>query len=162
MLRNLIILGFIFVFYSCKKEGNSSTDFPYQATVLELNSDCGKYMINITKGLDNAHVILGDTSNNGIFIAANLPDSFKVTGLSILLDLRKPNNDELGVCTALGVSYPWIYVTKASYSTCFDYSLYMEHKDDGCILNCPGVIGCDGKTYCNDCEAAKLGIKIKE
>lgn len=43
---------------------------------------------------------------------------------------------------------------------CYDEELYQLHKDDYCTMDCPGVKGCDGKTYCNECEANRKGIKI--
>lgn len=48
-----------------------------------------------------------------------------------------------------------------SHSSCFDKKLYEEYKDRFCTADCPGVIGCDGKAYCNGCEAAKQGIRVK-
>lgn len=44
--------------------------------------------------------------------------------------------------------------------SCYDEELYLEHTDDGCWTDCPGVTGCDGKFYCNECEANKRGIRI--
>ncbi len=29
-----------------------------------------------------------------------------------------------------------------------------------CQDNCPGVVGCDGLTYCNECDAARNGIVV--
>jgi hypothetical protein len=46
-------------------------------------------------------------------------------------------------------------------SSCYDEQLYQEHKNDFCTTDCPGVIGCDGKTYCNECEANRHGIRVK-
>lgn len=46
-------------------------------------------------------------------------------------------------------------------SKCYDDNLYQQHKNDACTADCPGVIGCDGKTYCNECEARRQGIHLK-
>lgn len=47
------------------------------------------------------------------------------------------------------------------HSDCYDSKLYRQHKNDICTMDCPGVTGCDGQTYCNECEANKKGIRIK-
>ena len=43
--------------------------------------------------------------------------------------------------------------------SCYEKSYENSHKNDACITNCPGVIGCDKKTYCNECEMHRMGIK---
>lgn len=48
-----------------------------------------------------------------------------------------------------------------SHSSCFDKKLYEEYKGRFCTEDCPGVIGCDGKAYCNTCIAASQGIRVK-
>ncbi len=47
-------------------------------------------------------------------------------------------------------------------SNCFDQQLYDQHKNDICTQDCPGVKGCDGKTYCNACIAQSKGIRVDE
>jgi len=44
---------------------------------------------------------------------------------------------------------------------CYDEQLHEKMKNNMCTMDCPGVIGCDGKNYCNDCIAAQHGIKVK-
>jgi len=45
--------------------------------------------------------------------------------------------------------------------SCYDKKLYEQHKNDNCPMNCPGVTGCDGKTYCNECIANTQGIRVQ-
>ncbi|MDO9186316.1 MAG: hypothetical protein Q7W13_09920 [Bacteroidia bacterium] len=45
--------------------------------------------------------------------------------------------------------------------SCYDEQLYQKHKNDFCTADCPGVEGCDGKTYCNECVANRQGIRKK-
>jgi hypothetical protein len=42
--------------------------------------------------------------------------------------------------------------------TCYDAKLEREMRGQMCTMDCPGVIGCDGKSYCNTCEMNKAGI----
>ena len=98
-------------FYACDKN-DTNQKFPFEAKVLGRNTDCGLYAIQITKNLQKANVIAG-TNSNDIFIAKNLPTNLQVEGLSINLNIRKIQDSELGVCTTMGPSYPWIYVLEA-------------------------------------------------
>ena len=43
---------------------------------------------------------------------------------------------------------------------CFDKKMYDKHRNDICPMDCPGVNGCDGRIYCNECIANSLGIHV--
>jgi hypothetical protein len=43
---------------------------------------------------------------------------------------------------------------------CYNPSLEKASQNTVCTTDCPGVVGCDGKTYCNECEANKLGVAV--
>lgn len=43
--------------------------------------------------------------------------------------------------------------------TCYSRALEREYKNRMCTADCPGYVGCDGKTYCNQCEANRNGIR---
>lgn len=62
--------------------------------------------------------------------------------------------------TVLGILFT-ACTKNGSNSSCFDKKLYEEYKDKFCTEDCPGVIGCDGKEYCNACIAAMQGIRVK-
>lgn len=46
--------------------------------------------------------------------------------------------------------------------TCPDPKLQRQHAKDVCTTDCPGVVGCDGRTYCNECEALRHGVRLAE
>ncbi len=35
-----------------------------------------------------------------------------------------------------------------------------RERPDGCTADCPGVCGCDGREYCNACEAQQSGVSV--
>lgn len=43
--------------------------------------------------------------------------------------------------------------------SCYSRELEKEYKERMCTMDCPGYVGCDGKTYCNQCEANRNGIR---
>jgi hypothetical protein len=117
-MKTKFIICVLFVglisYCSCQKE-NNPTEYPFKAEVMGKNSDCGIYQIRITEGQDKVETIVGKSIGTNIYIANNLPEELKTNGLQILLDLRKPEleSNELGICTAMGPSYTWVFVTKA-------------------------------------------------
>jgi len=117
-MKKKIIICFLFLglisFYSCQKE-NNPTEYPFKAEVMGRNPDCGIYQIKITEGQDKVELIVGNSIGTCIYIANNLPEELKINGLKILLDLRRPvpENNELGICYAMGPGYTWVFVTKA-------------------------------------------------
>jgi hypothetical protein len=43
---------------------------------------------------------------------------------------------------------------------CYNPSIEKANEGVVCPTDCPGVIGCDGNSYCNECEANKLGVAV--
>jgi len=44
-------------------------------------------------------------------------------------------------------------------TNCYDAEMEQNHSGI-CPQDCPGVCGCDGKTYCNECIANSAGISV--
>ena len=42
---------------------------------------------------------------------------------------------------------------------CYDAEMEQNHLGI-CLQDCPGVCGCDGNTYCNECIANSFGISV--
>lgn len=45
---------------------------------------------------------------------------------------------------------------------CYDKALEEQFYTIDCTADCPGVVGCDGKTYCNECIANSHGIRVED
>lgn len=114
MKTNLIIsILIVLLFSNCQKENDDSNAFQFQAEVLGSNPDCGVFSIKFTSELDKVKMIVGSTTLDDIYIAKNLPIELQQAGIKIKLDIRKIQDSELGTCTAMSPSFPWIYVIKA-------------------------------------------------
>lgn len=107
---------FIFLFglllFSCEKE-DSSEEHILEAEVLGRNADCGIFAVKILKGLKQVQSIIGSNVGDSIYIAKNLPPELEKVGIKVMLDVRKPHDDELGPCTAFGPAYHWLFVKSA-------------------------------------------------
>jgi len=111
-LTLFITLAIVSTYFSCEKNNNVN-NYQFEAEVLGQNSDCGLFAIKFTDNLDKVMAIAETSVSGDIYIARNLPDDLQIQGQMIILNIRKPKASELTPCTALGPSYPWIYVTNA-------------------------------------------------
>ena len=79
--------------------------------------------------------------------------------------MKKFNSNKslnLVICKVLTMTaFLFILSSCKKERSCYDEQLYQQYKNKGCTTDCPGVKGCDGKTYCNECEANSRGIRIK-
>lgn len=74
------------------------------------------------------------------------------------------NNMKRITVTAISTAVLFASIVIASSSChkntgCYDKALEATYKDRACTMDCPGIKGCDGKTYCNTCIAAQHGIR---
>ena len=97
---------------TCEKN-TMSHEYLFEAKVLGRNTDCGLFAVQITNNIQQANEIAGTLFTEYAFIAKNLPADLQIDGLSIVLNIRRIQESELGICTAMGPSYPWIYVLDA-------------------------------------------------
>jgi hypothetical protein len=110
MIAIIMLCGLLII--SCEKDAFSA-EYPYEAEVIGRNSDCGIYAVKILKGLSQVQTSIGSNIGDSIYIAKNLPTELETVGLKIMLDIRKPNDDELGPCTTFGPAYHWLFVKRA-------------------------------------------------
>jgi hypothetical protein len=48
---------------------------------------------------------------------------------------------------------------KLDHEVCYDEEMEESHSGI-CPRDCPQVCGCDGKTYCNECNANSKGVTV--
>ncbi len=110
MISVLVLSGILIC--SCDKEGDSD-EYPFEAEVLGRNMDCRIYAVRILSGLSQIQAITGSATSDSIYIAQNLPAELETDGLKIILNVRRPFDNELSACTTLGPSYRWLTVVYA-------------------------------------------------
>jgi hypothetical protein len=49
------------------------------------------------------------------------------------------------------------FIRCKKHDECYDAAMERNHSGI-CTTDCPGVCGCDGKFYCNECDANRAGI----
>ena len=108
----IVIISLGMTLVTCE-ENNTNPEYLFEARVLGRNTDCGLFAIQFTKNIQQANEIAGTLITQYTFIAKNLPTDLQVDGLSIILNIRRIKESELGICTAMGQSYPWVYVIEA-------------------------------------------------
>ena len=64
---------------------------------------------------------------------------------------------QLFLCLALLITLGLLACKKKH--ACYDATMEANHPGI-CVQDCPGVCGCDGQTYCNECIANSQGIAI--
>jgi hypothetical protein len=107
------ILFFITILFtiSCVKNPYNPS-YPYKATVLGKNIDCGVFQIQFTDNIEEVINLFGSSPQN-TYIAENLPDSLRIEGIKIILNIRKPEGTEIGPCTTFGPGLTWLHVITA-------------------------------------------------
>lgn len=74
-------------------------------------SDCGDtFLVEFQDKLEEVHQIVGGDYWNTCY-ADSLPNEFKMENLILYMKIRKPNQNEIGPCTALGPAYPHVIVS---------------------------------------------------
>jgi hypothetical protein len=54
----------------------------------------------------------------------------------------------------------WCQFPPSAECGSFDEQGTCQPKPGGCTADCPGVCGCDGKFYCNECVAHQSGVDV--
>ncbi|MEZ5084313.1 MAG: hypothetical protein R2750_12845 [Bacteroidales bacterium] len=105
----VLVIGLFFLTTSCSKQDAMVSEPMYEATILGSGMDCSDAFLIQFK--DKINSLPPSTDN--IYYEINLPDEYKVPGLTVLVAFREPNLNEYMMCTTLGPGYPQIFIVKA-------------------------------------------------
>ena len=108
-MKYFLILFVITIFIAgCKK----SIPTALRATVTDTsNIDCGYPLLSFA---DDSNRIRGITKKTGFYyVAKGLPDSFRIAGKQLLVDVAVLSSDNDFACTTLGITYPHILIVRA-------------------------------------------------
>jgi len=101
-----LFIGLAFILNSCDKNDNEKS---FNSTVISIGVDCGdSYLIKFNEDISGPP----ENSFDNTFYEINLPDEFKIEGKKIYVEFREPEDEELMVCTTMGLGYAQIYITK--------------------------------------------------
>jgi len=79
----------------------------FNAKVLYKGIDCGDtFLIQF----NNNAINVPENFTDNIFYAINLPQQYKIEGLEININFRKPYDNEIMACSMMGITYPQIFV----------------------------------------------------
>ncbi|MDP2089446.1 MAG: hypothetical protein Q8J84_08610 [Flavobacteriaceae bacterium] len=110
-LTALFLFCSLVIILACDKEDHN--ELKYVAQVIGQNQDCGEFTIQFISGMDEIKEKIGSSVIENLYIAKNLPDELKTSDILIRLDCRKPTSNELGICTTMGSSLTWVFITAA-------------------------------------------------
>lgn len=65
----------------------------------------------------------------------------------------------IGILLAVA-AVPLAFISCQKQKSCYDANLEAYWQNRACTTDCPGVTGCDGKTYCNECDANRAGVHV--
>ncbi|RXJ45771.1 hypothetical protein [Gelidibacter gilvus] len=105
--KMLLIAIMTFTFYSCNNVDDNNELF--NAVVIGKGLDCGDSFL--IKFNENSPGLPSSIDNT--YYEINLPNEFKVAGKEIVVDFRKPKENEYFPCTTLGIGYNLIYIISA-------------------------------------------------
>lgn len=110
MRRIFIYLIFVVALNSCKKDKNTNVkdDWFYIEVRSSANLDCGVPEIIFLDRQQEAYQIIGDSK--GVYNATGLPKVFYPPGTRMYVSIQKPTNSQLLMCTAMGPSYPQVFI----------------------------------------------------
>jgi hypothetical protein len=114
----LFLLTIALAITACERNSDQGKErinqnLPFEAIVLGINPDCGINEIKFYNKLDKVIELFGKSVIDSVYIAGNLPDSLKVPGLNIVLDIGIESNSQFGACTMRGPTLNWVWITDA-------------------------------------------------
>jgi hypothetical protein len=105
MKKIFIFLPVLLFFSSCYKCRDLKDIKWFEAKVIEIkNMDCGYPLIQFAES-EEVEKILGSSPYPGAYVMKGLDASLNFLNNEILIQIRKPSDNESWFCTTLGPSY---------------------------------------------------------